>query len=347
MNGHEDQWNRILRITVLIILIIAVTFVLKTLKGIFVPLVVAVFLTYLFAPFVELLAKAKIPRILSLFILLGIIGVVGTLLARVLIVNVKEFINYWPTVENKLVTRIGYFLQTYFNIETTNLFTILRSQRITDLFSSVVNRSFSFIGKFLLTMLILIFIYLSYHNYPRLIKKAFDRERAKEIFEVLGNINSQIINYIMIKTLISAGTGILTGITCALLGIKFPVLWGSLAFLLNYIPYVGSIAAVTFPILLSIFQFPGSYTPLIAAGTLLAIQFFMGSYLDPEMMGNRFNLSPILIIISLFFWSYVWGIVGAFLAVPIAAMVKIVIMNIGPLRFIAVLMSKKADSIGE
>jgi predicted PurR-regulated permease PerM len=71
----------------------------------------------------------------------------------------------------------------------------------------------------------------------------------------------------------------------------------------------------------------------------------MGSYLDPEMMGNRFNLSPILIIVSLFFWSYVWGVVGAFLAVPIVAIVKIVIMNIEPLKFIAILMSKRADGI--
>jgi predicted PurR-regulated permease PerM len=95
----------------------------------------------------------------------------------------------------------------------------------------MINRSFSFVGQFLLSMLILIFIYLTYHNYPRLIKKAFVRERAKEIFEVLFNINKQIINYIMIKTLISAGTGVLTGVACALLGIKFAVMWGALALL--------------------------------------------------------------------------------------------------------------------
>jgi len=345
MNGHDEPWNRIIRITVLIILIIAVVFVLKTLKGIFVPLVLAVFLTYLFAPVVELLAKIKIPRILSLFILLVIIGLMGTFLARVLISNVKEFINYWPTVESKLLSNIGFFLKTYINIDTTDLFTILQSKRITDFFSSMINRSFTFVGQFLLTMLILIFIYLTYHNFPSLIKKAFERKRAKEIFTVLLNINRQIIKYIMLKTLISAGTGVLTGVACALLGIKFAMMWGALAFLLNYIPYVGSIAAVTFPILLSIFQFPHSYTPLIAAGALLAIQFFMGSYLDPEVMGNRFNLSPILIIISLFFWSYVWGVVGAFLAVPIVAIVKIIIMNIEPLKFIAILMSRRADGI--
>ncbi len=147
----------------------------------------------------------------------------------------------------------------------------------------------------------------------------------------------------MIKTLISAGTGILTSTACAIFGIKFAVLWGFLAFLLNYIPYIGSFGAVIFPIVLSFFQFPHSYIPLVAALSLLIIQLVMGSYLDPEMMGNRFNLSPILIIVSLFFWSYVWGAVGAFLAVPIVAIIKIVVQNIESYKFIAVLMSRRVD----
>jgi AI-2 transport protein TqsA len=343
--SNDEGLNKIAKFTALLITTIAIVFILKTLSGIFIPIVVAIFLTYLFAPLVELLAKIKVPRVLSLFILLGIIGLLGTLFAQILAQNIREFMQFWPTVENKLFTSIGLFLKNYFNIDTTNLFSILKSQKISDLLSSFVNRGFSFLGQFVLTLLILIFIYLSYHNYPKLIKKAFNRKRAVEIFGVLENINKQIISYILIKTLISAGTGILTGVACAVLGIKFPVLWGFLAFLLNYIPYIGSIVAVIFPILLSLFQFPHSYTPAIAAVCLLVIQFFMGSYLDPEMMGNKFNLSPILIIVSLFFWSYVWGVIGAFLAVPILAVIKIVIQNIESYKFIAVLMSKKAESI--
>lgn len=342
--SNDEGLNKIAKFTALLITTIAIVFILKTLSGIFIPIIVAIFLTYLFAPLVELLAKIKVPRVLSLFILLGIIGLLGTLFAQILAQNIREFMQFWPTVENKLFTSIGLFLKNYFNIDTTNLFSILKSQKISDLLSSFVNRGFSFLGQFVLTLLILIFIYLSYHNYPKLIKKAFNRKRAVEIFVVLENINRQIISYILIKTLISAGTGILTGVACAVLGIKFPVLWGFLAFLLNYIPYIGSIVAVIFPILLSLFQFPHSYTPAIAAVCLLVIQFFMGSYLDPEMMGNKFNLSPILIIVSLFFWSYVWGVIGAFLAVPILAVIKIVIQNIESYKFIAVLMSKKAES---
>lgn len=341
--ANEEHWQKIVRFTALIISLIAIVFILKTLKGIFLPLVLAIFLSYLLAPPIELLAKIKIPRILSLFILLGIFTLIGTFGAQVLVNNIKDFIVFWPSLENRLFSSVSLFLKTYFNIETQTLFSLLQSQKISDLFSSFINLSVTFLGQFILTLIFLIFIYLTYHNYPRLIKKAFDRKKAVEIFRVLININKQIMKYIMIKTLISAGTGILTSAACAIFGIKFAVLWGFLAFLLNYIPYIGSFGAVIFPIVLSFFQFPHSYIPLVAALSLLIIQLVMGSYLDPEMMGNRFNLSPILIIVSLFFWSYVWGAVGAFLAVPIVAIIKIVVQNIESYKFVAVLMSRRAD----
>ncbi len=342
---EEESWQKVLKFTAIFFAVIAGIFILKTLRGIFIPLMIAVFLSYLFAPAVEFLAKIKFPRILSLFILLAIISLIGTFVAQFLVKNAKEFIAFWPTMERTIITNIGHFLTNYVKIDTTTLTSILRSARVAEFLQSAFSFSLSFAGKSLFTLLILVFIYLTYHNYPRLIKKAFKQKRVSEIFKILRNINIQIINYIFIKTLISMGTGLLTGIACWLLGIKFAVLWGFLAFMLNYIPYIGSLAAVVFPIILSLLQFPHSYIPLFTAISLIVIQMFMGSYLDPEMMGNRFNLSPILIIVSLFFWSYVWGIVGAFIAVPITAIVKIVLMNIEPMKPIAILMSKKAEGI--
>ena len=147
--------------------------------------------------------------------------------------------------------RLGNFLSSYAGLDTTNLSNLIKSARIQEFLSNIFNISFSIIGQFLLTMLLLVFIYLSYHNYPRLIKKAFDEKRADQVFNVVSNINVQITRYIFTKTLISAGTGVFTGVACTLLGIKFAVLWGLLAFLLNYIPYIGSLIAVILPITLS------------------------------------------------------------------------------------------------
>lgn len=341
--ANEDQWQKVVKITSLIIVIIAMVFVLKTLKGIFIPLVVSIFVTYLFAPVVELLAKVKIPRIVTLFILMGIISLIGVFGAQIIVNNVKDFIDYWPSLEKELFVSLGTFFEKYLSLETSSFFNIIESARIQEFLSSAFNISLSFIGKLFLTILLLIFIYISYHNYPGLIKKAFDEKRADYIFNIVTSINNQIIRFIFIKTLISAGTGILTGIACWVLGIKFAVLWGFFAFLLNYIPYIGSIVAVILPIILSFMQFPHSIIPYITIIILLGIQIFIGSFLDPEIMGNRFNLSPIIILVSLFFWGYMWGIVGAFLAVPITAIIKIVIQNIDTFKPIAVLISKKVD----
>ena len=341
--SEKESWVKVVQFTAYLISAIALVFILKTLKNIFIPLVLSIFFAYLFAPIVEFLAKFKIPRILTLFVLLGIISLLGIFGAQIITKNIKEFIKLWPTYESTIISSATGFFKQYLNIETKNFFEILRSARVTDFLSSLVNKSFNIFGKILSTLLILIFIYLSYHNYPSLIKKAFPEEKSKYIFEIINNINDQIINYIIIKTVISAGTGLLTGISCAILHIQFAVLWGFLAFLLNYIPYIGSIVAIIFPIALSFIQFPHSFIPFLAAIILIVIQLFMGSFLDPEMMGNKFNLSPVVIVISLFFWSYVWGIVGAFLAVPMTALLKIIFQNIDSLNFLSILMSKKVS----
>jgi len=340
---EDSQHKSIVTIAATVIVLIAVVLILKTLKGIFIPLVLSIFITYLFAPVVEFLAKLKVPRIVSLFIMLIIVCLIGFFFAQIVINNIKNFMEYWPSMEKEMFKKAGNLLNRYMEVDLTSIRDFLGSARIQEVLRGVFSGSFAVVGKVGLTLLLLIFISLSYHNYPRLIRKAFDRERTARIFRVLENINDQIVRYLFYKTVISAGTGILTGVSCALLGIKFAVLWGFLAFLLNYIPYIGSFIAVIPPIILSLLQFPHSYIPYLTMVLLIAIQVVIGSFLDPEIMGNRFNLSPIVILIALFFWGYVWGAVGTFLAVPIMAILKIVFHNIDSTRFIAVLMSKRAE----
>lgn len=342
-SGEENSWKNLVSFAAIVVSVIAVVFVLRTLQGIFVPLILAIFLAYLFAPIVEFFARFRIPRVASLFLLLAVFTVAGTFFVQNLIRNIRAFVEYWPSMESQMLRVITEFLREYLNIEAESLMGVIRSARVQDLLSSLLNVSLSFFGQILLTLLFLLFIYLTYHNYPKLLRKAFGPDKVRDIEAVLHNINEQIINYFFVKTLISAGTGVLTGAACAALKIRFPVLWGALAFLLNYIPYIGSLFAIVVPVILSFLQFPNSFLPVVAFVILLGIQIFMGNYLDPEMMGNRFNLSPIVIIFSLFFWAFVWGAVGAFIAVPTTAIIKIVLQNLEATRPIAVMISKRAD----
>jgi predicted PurR-regulated permease PerM len=342
--GDEHGYGeKVFRFTATVVLVIAVVFVLKTLRGIFVPVMFAVFFAYLFAPAVEAFARIRVPRIATLFILLALFITAGFFLTRLVARDIREFLAVWPSYESKLLNWIGAFIKEYLNLEPGAILRILQSQRLSRVLSSLLTVSLNFFGKFSLTLLILIFFYLSYANYPKIIRKAFDEERAEHILGILNNINEQIIRYVMIKTFISAGTGVFTGVACRLFGMQFSVLFGFIAFTLNYIPYVGSFIAVALPVLFSLFVFQGTVIPLFVFAALFVIQLVWGSFLDPEIMSTRFNLSPIIIIISLVFWSYVWGAAGAFLAVPTTAIIRIILQNIRSLSFAATLMSKKAD----
>ena len=159
---EEESWQKVLKFTAIFFAVIAGIFILKTLRGIFIPLVIAIFLSYLFAPAVEFLAKIKIPRILSLFILLAIISLIGAFVAQILVKNAKDFIAFWPTMESQIITNIGHILTNYVKIDTSTLASILRSARVAEFLQSAFSFSLSFLGKTLLTLLILIFIYLTY-----------------------------------------------------------------------------------------------------------------------------------------------------------------------------------------
>jgi AI-2 transport protein TqsA len=124
-----------------------------------------------------------------------------------------------------------------------------------------------------------------------------------------------------------------------LFGLEFAALWAVLIFFLNFVPYVGSVLGVVLPVLMTAVQFEDTSTVLTMLTLLTALQFGIGNFLDPYVMGNSLNLSPFAILISLAVWSELWGVPGAFLAVPITAILAIVFSEFPGTRPIAVLLS--------
>ncbi len=134
-------------------------------------------------------------------------------------------------------------------------------------------------------------------------------------------------------------TGFLVWFALEYLQVDFAVTWGVLAFILNFIPTVGSIVASIPPVLVALVQFYPSYMPaVITALVLLPIQVTIGNFITPKVMGARLNLSPVGVLISLLFWSLIWGVVGALISTIIAAIIKIICENIPSLNFISVMM---------
>jgi len=157
---------------------------------------------------------------------------------------------------------------------------------------------------------------------------------------LLSSVGSIIVTFVVVclySTFLLLG--VLSYLVMRLYGLEFAALWAVLTTVLNFVPYVGSVLGVVFPLLMAIVQFddPGTVLTLLLA--LSALQFAIGSFLDPCVMGNSLNLSPFAILVSLAVWSELWGVPGAFLAVPITAILAIVFSEFPGTRPIAVLLS--------
>jgi AI-2 transport protein TqsA len=151
----------------------------------------------------------------------------------------------------------------------------------------------------------------------------------------------EVLEYLVIKTGVSLGTGLTIGLWAWFMGLDFPILLGLIGFVLNYVPTIGSILAAIPAILLATIQFGGVGPVVVVATGYLVINVIFGNLLEPHLLGRRLGLSTLVVILSLIFWAWVWGPVGALLAVPLTMVVKIMLENTEDLRWIAVLLDKE------
>ncbi len=164
-------------------------------------------------------------------------------------------------------------------------------------------------------------------------------EQAEWLLGLTARINDRIGRYLFVKTAINAILAGISYVIMLVLGIEFALFWAVLIGFLNYIPYIGSLVGVIFPLLLSLAQFGTLWMAGVVAVTLSAAQIFVGAVLEPRMMGRAFNLSPLIVLLALAVWSSLWGIAGAVLAVPMTASLVIVLAEIQATRPVAVMLS--------
>ena len=330
-----------------ILVFIALGFVFYYLSSILKPFFVAVFLSILLDPLVEWLRKIKIPKGLAVLIVLLLTFAFLFLLGLVVYASFTSFSNELPKYEAKFSAMFQNILQ-WFNIPLEDLNSYLNNvdwrRAITGLslpsyISSGIGSFFQFLANVFIVLLFMIYILLGRDSFYDRVRRAFEFQGTDRVMVTVKNINDQIQEYLIVKTIISLLTGILATVVLLAFGVDFALVWGMLIFLLNFIPNIGSTIATIPPILLALLQFDSFMRPLWVAISLLVIQMTMGNFVEPKFLGKRLDLSPLVVILFLIFWGYLWGIVGMILAVPIAATIKIVTENIKPLRPISVFMS--------
>lgn len=167
--------------------------------------------------------------------------------------------------------------------------------------------------------------------------------QAETTLAVMRRINERIGNYLAAKTLINVILGVVCWVVLVLLGIEHAMFWALLIALLNYIPYVGSFIAVAFPVTMSLVQFASVSHTSVTLVALIVPQMLVGYYVEPKVLGKSVNLSPFAVLLALSVWTALWGLMGAVLAVPLTAMILIVLAAFDGTRFISVLLSADGE----
>ncbi len=321
-----------------IISIVAIGTVLQFAQGVFIPLIIAWLLSYLFGPIVRFLTRLKIPLFLTVVVVLALFFGIGVLAVLFVNARVLTFASALPDYYSKLV-EIGKSLTVNFDIPPDVWASIRSSQTVKDFLLELSGSFLTILSKLVMVIVFLIFLLLGAPYFEYKIRKAFSPCHAEKVKKIMDTISFQIGRYLSALAFISAVTGLLVWFFLAYLKIDFAVTWGVLAFILNFIPTVGSIVASIPPVLVALVQFYPSYmTAVITAFVLLTIQMTIGNLITPKVMGDRLNLSPVVVLISLLFWSLIWGVVGALISTIIAAIIKIVCESIPSLNFISVMM---------
>ncbi len=200
------------------------------------------------------------------------------------------------------------------------------------------------LGNSFMVVLYLLFLILEENLFKLKLKAIYkDEESRKSVYSTIRQITKSIESYITLKTIVSLITGLASYFGLLILEIDFPVFWALLIFLLNYIPTVGSLIATIFPAMMALIQYQEFTIFFYVLAVVGGIQLVVGNVIEPRIMGDNLNISPLVVILSLTLWGLIWGVVGMILSVPIMVVVIIVLSKIPSTRNVAIMMSSDGN----
>jgi predicted PurR-regulated permease PerM len=322
-------------------------YILRELRTIFIPFFIALFLYFLLNASVRKLEQWRIPKTLIMIGVLAAIFVCLYLSGLLLFTGASSFVDNFPAYSARITSLIRGVLahlklplidvRKYMaGIDWDNMF---NPAQITALVSGTIGTFTSFIGNLLLVLLLLMFMLGEKVPMVLRIARTLSPARADEMLCVVAAIESRIQHYLFIKTLMSVATAAMAALILVVGRVDFIIFTALLVFFLNYIPTFGSLLSTVFPALITFLRYGFGLRFVLVTAGLMVMQFVMGNVIEPQIMGKRMNLSPIIILLSLIFWGWLWGVVGMFLAVPITSAVKIVFDSVPGLKPVAAAMS--------
>mgnify|MGYP005994140173 FL=1 len=303
------------------------------------PFLLAIFIAVLCAPLMIWLRSKKVPPTIAVLLVVTLLSLLVITFSTVIGSSLSAFYQDLPTYEKKFQQQEQAAVVWLQGMGLDVGDTLLMDYIDPGAAMKMVAKVFSGLGGVLTnTFLILfsvIFILLEASGLPDKVRRALgNKTLALDHFKYFSD---SVQRYLFIKTLVSIATGLCAGIALALLGVDYAILWGLIAFMLNYIPNIGSIIAAVPPMLIAMIQL-GPMTSLVIAFIYMIINTLFGSIVEPRYLGRSLGLSTLVVFVSLIFWGWVFGPVGMLLSIPLTMVVKIGLENSQKNRWLAVLL---------
>lgn len=336
---HNSSRGLLLTLASFVILIAGM----RAAQSLLVPFLLAAFIAIVCAGPMHWLQKRKVPVGLAVFLV--ILAVIGCGLTVLLLVgtSVNDFTGALPDYQKSLreqtLALVAWLGGLGLKISPTLITDYFDPGKALQLAGNTLARTSGVLANAFMILLTVIFILLEAAGLPGKLRAGLDNaETSLQSFE---RFNTGVQQYLAIKTLVSIATGVLISLWLFLLGLDYPLLWGLVAFLMNYVPNIGSIIAAIPAVLLAVVQL-GPIPSLIVAGGYLVVNLLMGNVIEPRLMGRKLGLSTLIVFLSLVFWGWVLGPVGMLLSVPLTMIVKIALEQREDTRWLALLLGSES-----
>lgn len=332
-------------ILLLIIALPVVFYILKILSFIFIPLFFSMFIALVFLPLMRFLGKKRIPKIINLLIVIIIIAVFFKSASEIVQLSSREILNSDNHLMEKAEFKLDHLVlpvEEFLGIERAEGKSLLLYYAGKINLSKYFGSTMDFLGNIfsmtLMTAFFTILLLAESMNFQKVLNKTILRRKFSSV-KVFLRIEKDIIKFIKVKFLISFLTGLGFSLACYFFDVSFPIFWGLLAFVINFIQMIGSIFSTAFLSLFAFIELDTSGSLFFFILTITLIQIVMGSVLEPIFMGKSFSINVITILIMLMFWGFLWGIPGMILSVPITVFIKIILEQFSGTKIISDLMS--------
>lgn len=314
-------------------------------KDYLMPIFMALVVWYLVNAFNQLIRKIPgghlVPQTISLGVSLLIIGLTLYAVGDAIVETIQGFVVDSQKYIPRINAQIANFYDRFGLLDPPTIEALRLQSRVWSYSAEVLNGLTDFArGLFLVLLYVLFFLIEQGAFGKKMAVLGYNLEEHNRLSVILRDINEAMRTYLGVKTFTSLLTALLSYLVFYFIGVDFPVFWAFLIFLFNYVPTIGSIAATTLPALLALVQFDTLTPFLVIILGVSAIQVLVGNILEPRLMGDILNISPLVVVLSLILWSILWGVVGMLLSVPITVAIIIICAQFPTTRNVAILLSK-------